>query len=72
MDALPARIFRQGRGHSTRLGTSRHLADLKIGLAAITQAGDWKSPRMYLQGAENNHAEKTGMARATRAQGSSP
>jgi len=46
-------------GHSTRVGAAQDLAELDIDLAAITQAGGWKSTRMPLQ-----YAAKSGMARA--------
>jgi hypothetical protein len=51
-------------GHSTRVGAAQDLAELDIDLAAITQAGGWKSPRMPLQYAEKINAARSGMARA--------
>jgi hypothetical protein len=42
---------------------------LDIDLAAITQAGGWKSPRMLLQFAEKINATRCGMARAAAATG---
>jgi integrase len=51
-------------GHSTRVGATQDLAALDIDLAAITQAGGWKSPRMPLQYAEKISAARSGMARA--------
>jgi hypothetical protein len=41
-----------------------YAAELDIDLAAISQAGGWKSPRMPLQYAEKIHAARSGMARA--------
>jgi len=40
------------------------LAALDIDLAAITQAGGWKSTRMPLQYAEKINAARSAMARA--------
>jgi hypothetical protein len=51
-------------GHSTRVGAAQDLAELDIDLAAITQAGGWKSTRMLLQYAEKINAARSGMARA--------
>jgi hypothetical protein len=45
------------------------LAELDIDLAAITQAGGWKLPRMPLQYAEKINAARSGMARAAAATG---
>jgi hypothetical protein len=42
---------------------------LDIDLAAITQAGSWKSPRMPLEYAEKINAARSGMARAAAAIG---
>lgn len=56
-------------GHSTRVGATQDLAALDIDLAAITQAGGWKSTRMPLQYAEKINAARSGMARAAAAHG---
>jgi integrase/recombinase XerD len=61
---MPARFVAQVSGHSTRVGAAQDLAELDIDLAAITQAGGWKSTRMPLQYAEKIHAARSGMARA--------
>jgi hypothetical protein len=45
---LPATVVGRVSGHSTRVGATQDLAALDIDLAAITQAGGWKSPRMPL------------------------
>jgi hypothetical protein len=45
------------------------LAALDIDLAAITQAGGWKSTRMPLQYAEKINAGRSGMARAAEKMG---
>jgi hypothetical protein len=40
---MPERFVAQVRGHSTRVGATQDLAALDVDLAAITQAGGWKS-----------------------------
>jgi hypothetical protein len=40
---MPARVVSRVSGHSTRVGATQDLAALDIDLAAITQAGGWKS-----------------------------
>jgi hypothetical protein len=49
---------------TSRKGPTQDLAALDIDLAAITQAGGWKSTRMALQYAEKIHASRSAMARA--------
>jgi integrase len=66
---MPARFISEVSGHSTRVGAAQDLAELDIDLAAITQAGGWKSPRMPLQYAEKINAARSGMARAAAATG---
>jgi integrase len=66
---MPARYVALVSGHSTRVGAAQDLAELDIDLAAITQAGGWKSPRMPLQYAERINAGRSGMARAAVAAG---
>jgi integrase len=66
---LPARVIEQVSGHSTRVGATQDLAALDIDLAAITQAGGWKSTRMPLQYAEKINAARSGMARAAEKSG---
>src|SRR5580658_8506377 len=61
---MPARYVDAVSGHSTRVGATQDLAALDIDLAAITQAGGWKSPRMPLQYAEKINVGRSGMARA--------
>jgi integrase len=61
---IPARFVAHVSGHSTRVGATQDLAALDIDLAAITQAGGWKSTRMPLQYAEKINAGRSGMARA--------
>jgi hypothetical protein len=61
---IPARYVAAVSGHSTRVGATQDLAALDIDLAAITQAGGWKSPRMPLQYAEKINVGRSGMARA--------
>ncbi len=66
---MPERFVAQVSGHSTRVGAAQDLAELDIDLAAITQAGGWKSTRMPLQYAEKINAARSGMARAAAAAG---
>jgi integrase len=61
---MPERFVAEVSGHSTRVGAAQDLAALDIDLAAITQAGGWKSTRMPLQYAEKINAARSGMARA--------
>jgi integrase len=61
---IPERVVNQVSGHSTRVGATQYLAALDIDLAAITQAGGWKSTRMPLQYAEEINVATSGMARA--------
>ena len=61
---MPERAVKMVSGHSTRVGATQDLAALDIDLAAITQAGGWKSTRMPLQYAEKINAGRSGMARA--------
>jgi integrase len=61
---MPERLIDQVSGHSTRVGATQDLAALDIDLAAITQAGGWKSPRMPLQYAEKINVGRSGMAKA--------
>ncbi len=66
---MPERFVGRVSGHSTRVGATQDLAALDIDLAAITQAGGWKSPRMPLQYAEKINAARSGMARAAEKSG---
>ena len=61
---MPERYLKQVSGHSTRVGATQDLAAADIDLAAITQAGGWKSTRMPLQYAEKINAARSGMAKA--------
>jgi integrase len=66
---MPERYLKHVSGHSARVGATQDLAALDIDLAAITQAGGWKSTRMPLQYAENIRASRSGMARAAEKMG---
>ena len=66
---MPARYVAEINGHSTRIGAAQDLAALDIDLAAITQAGGWKSTRMPLQYGEKINAARTAMARAAEKSG---
>jgi hypothetical protein len=65
----PARFVAEVSGHSMRVGGPQDLAELDTDLAAITQAGGWKSTRTPLQYAEKISAARSGMARAAAATG---
>jgi integrase len=66
---MPERFVDRVSGHSTRVGATQDLAALDIDLAAITQAGGWKSTRMPLQYAAKINAARSGMARAAEKSG---
>jgi len=66
---MPKRYLKLVSGHSTRVGATQDLATLDIDLAAITQAGGWKSTRMPLQYAEKINAARSGMAKAAKQAG---
>jgi hypothetical protein len=66
---MQARFVAEVSGHSIRVGVAKDIAELDIDLAASTQAGGWKSPRMPLQYAETINAARSGMARAAPASG---
>jgi integrase len=66
---MPERTVHKISGHSTRVGATQDLTALDIDLAAITQAGGWKSTRMPLQYAEKINAAKSAMARAAAQEG---
>jgi integrase len=66
---MPARFADEVSGHSTRVGATQDLAALDIDLAAITQAGGWKSTRMPLQYAEKINTARSAMARAAERSG---
>jgi hypothetical protein len=73
---LAARDGEGGEGAGTGVSrgslpitAAQDLAELDMDLAAITQAGGWKSPRMPLQYADKMNAARSGMARAAAATG---
>jgi integrase len=66
---MPERLTNRVSGHSTRVGATQDLTALDIDLAAITQAGGWRSTRMPLLYAEKITAARSGMARAAAATG---
>ena len=61
---MPERYLKRISGHSTRVGATQDLAALDIDLAAITQAGGWKSTRMPLLYAEKIETSRSAMAKA--------
>jgi hypothetical protein len=56
-------------GHSTRVGAAQDLVEPDIDLAAITQAGGWKSTRMPLHYAEKIDTARSAMTRAAKKSG---
>jgi integrase/recombinase XerD len=66
---MPERLVDRVSRHSTRVGATHDLAALDIDLAAITQAGGWKSTRMPLTYAEKIEASRSAMARTARMAG---
>jgi integrase len=66
---MPERFVNRVSGHSTRVGATQDLAALDIDLAAITQAGGWKSTRMPLQYAERIATSRSAMAKAAAIRG---
>jgi integrase len=66
---MPERFINRVSGHSTRVGATQDLTALDIDLAAITQAGGWKSTRMPLQYAEKINVTRSGMAKAAEKSG---
>jgi hypothetical protein len=66
---LPERVVNRVSGHSARVGATQDLAALDIDLAAITQAGGWKSTRMPLQYSEKIATARSAMARVAVAAG---
>ena len=66
---MPAKNVHHVSGHSTRVGATQDLAALDIDLAAITQAGGWKSTRMPPEYAEKINVARSAMARAALAAG---
>jgi integrase len=61
---MPGRHIDQISGHSTRVGATQDLTALDIDLAAICQAGGWKSSRMPLKYGERISATRSAMSRA--------
>jgi hypothetical protein len=66
---MPGRFVAEVSGHLRRARAAQELVVLDIDLAAITQAGGWKSTRIPLQYAEKINAARSGMARASVATG---
>jgi integrase/recombinase XerD len=61
---MPERVVGRVSGHSIAVGATQDLAALDIDLAAIKQAGDWRSTRMPLRYAEKINAARSAMAKA--------
>ena len=65
---LPPRIVRQLSGHSPRVGAAQDMIASGIGIAAIMQAGRWKSPQMVQRYGERLLAHRNGAAQLARRQ----
>jgi hypothetical protein len=64
---MPAQFVGKVSGYSMRVRAAQDLAELDIDLAAIPQAGGWKSPQMPLQHSEKINAARSRMATAAAA-----
>jgi site-specific recombinase XerD len=60
---LPAQVVEQMAGHSARVGAAQDMAAHGIDLAAIMQAGRWKSPHMVGRYTEHISARRGAAAR---------
>ena len=65
---LAPRIVRRISGHSPRVGAAQDMIASGIGVAAIMQAGRWKSARMVQRYGERLLAKRNGAARLARLQ----
>ncbi|WP_419166684.1 tyrosine-type recombinase/integrase [Candidatus Palauibacter sp.] len=65
---LPAKIVRRLSGHSPRVGAAQDMIAKGIGIAAIMQAGRWKSARMVQRYGERLLAKRNGAAQLARLQ----
>ena len=64
----PSRIVRRLSGHSPRVGAAQDMIASGVGIAAIMQAGRWKSARMVQRYGERLLARRNGAARLARLQ----
>ena len=60
--ALPAEIVERISGHSTRVGATQDMVAVGIGMAAIQQAGRWKTTAMVNRYGERLLARRSGAA----------
>ena len=58
-------------GHSLRVGAAQDMAAAGVSLAAIMQAGGWKSAEMVLRYIENIDIRRSGIAQLLRLKQSS-
>ncbi|WP_420636161.1 site-specific integrase [Candidatus Palauibacter sp.] len=65
---LPAKVVRRLSGHSPRVGAAQDMIASGIGIAAIMQAGRWRSPRMVQRYGERLLAKRNGAAQLARLQ----
>ena len=65
---LPEETVERISGHSTRVGAAQDMVAEGIGMAAILQAGRWKSPAMVNRYGERLLAKRSGAAQLARRQ----
>ena len=65
---LPAEVVGRISGHSTRVGAAQDMVAGGIGMAAILQAGRWKTPAMVNRYGERLLARRSGAAQLARLQ----
>ena len=65
---LPADVVEQISGHSTRVGATQDMVAGGIGMAAILQAGRWKTTAMVIRYCEQLLALRSGAAQLARLQ----
>ena len=65
---LPAEVVEQISGHSTRVGATQDMVAGGIGMAAILNAGRWKTTAMVIRYCEQLLARRSGAAQLARLQ----
>ena len=65
---LPKEVVRRLSGHSPRVGAAQDMVAAGVGIAAIMQAGRWRSPRMVQRYTERLLARRNGAAQLARIQ----
>ena len=65
---VPREVVRRLSGHSPRVGAAQDMVAAGVGIAAIMQAGRWRSPRMVQRYTERLLARRNGAAQLARLQ----